>query len=161
MAKQMKALFPGMALLAVVACTPQQQSPQGTLSQHWLGASPGAGVIAGSPENTTTAFDGTYSGVSQRGHSAAGTGLKSREPTTPGCQQFDVPPTLTISNGLAQLQALDVTFAGYVTPQGHLMMDTGYGARVNADFDSREPGILHGQAVSVNCRYNVTWQRAA
>ena len=63
----MKALFSaGVALVAVVACTPQEQSPQGTLSQHWLGASPGAHVIAGSPDNTTTAFDGTYTGVSER-----------------------------------------------------------------------------------------------
>ena len=163
MTKQMKALFPaGIALLAVVACTPQQQSPQGTLSQHWLGAgSPAPAQIAGSPDNTTNAFDGTYSGVSQRSHSAAGAGLKSREPTTPGCQQFDAPPTLTITNGLAQFQALDVTFAGYVTPQGQLKMDSGYGPTVNADFDARQPGILHGQAVSVNCRYNVTWQKAA
>ena len=162
MTKQMKALFPaGIALLAVVACSPQQQSPQGTLSQHWLGGGPGAALIAGSPDNTTAAFDGTYRGISERSHGASGTGLKSREPSGTGCQQFEVPPTLTIANGLAQFQALDVTFAGYVTPQGHLKMDTGYGPTVNADFDARQPGILHGQAVSVNCRYNVTWQKAA
>ena len=157
----MKALFSvGIALVAMVACTPQEQSPQGTLSQHWLGASPGAALIAGSPDNTTTAFDGTYSGISERSHSAAGSGLKSRETFTPGCQQFEAPPTMTITNGLAQFQAMDVTFAGYVTPQGHLKMATGYGPKVNADFDARQPGILHGPAVSVNCRYNVTWQKA-
>ena len=157
----MKALFlAGIALVAVVACTPQEHSPQGTLTQHWLGGSPGAALIAGSPDNTTTAFDGTYSGVSKRSHGAAGTGSKSRDTPTAGCQQFEVPPTVTITNGLAQMQALDVTFAGYVTPQGHLKMDSGYGPTVNADFDPQTPGILHGQAVSRNCRYNVTWQKA-
>jgi hypothetical protein len=157
----MKALFPaGIALVAMVACTPQEQSPQGTLSQHWLGAGPGAALIAGSRDNTTTAFDGTYTGISQRGHGASGTGLKSREPSAEGCQQFEVPPTLTIANGLAQFQALDVTFAGYVTPQGHLKMDSGYGPTMNADFDPQTPGILHGQAISVKCRYNLTWQKA-
>ena len=149
----------GIALVAMVACTPQQQSPQGTLSQHWLGAGPGAVQIAGSPDNTTTAFDGTYSGVSERSRSAAGAGLSLGNAAAPGCQQFEVPPTLTITNGLAQFQALNVTFAGYVTPQGHLMMDSGYGALVNADFDPRTPGLLHGQAVSVNCRYNLSWQK--
>jgi hypothetical protein len=86
--------------------------------------------------------------------------LKARDTPTPGCQQFEVPPTVTITNGLAEMQALDVTFEGYVTPQGHLMMDSGYGAMVNADFDPRTPGMLHGRAVSVNCRYNLTWQKA-
>jgi hypothetical protein len=80
----MKALFlAGIAVVAVVACTPQEQSPQGTLSQPWLGERPGAALIAGSPENTTSAFDGTYTGVSGRSHSAAGTGLKSRDMPTP------------------------------------------------------------------------------
>jgi len=166
----MKVLFVAVVtLFAMVACTAQQAeqqsppSPQSTLTQHWTGAQPGAAVIAGSPDNTTIAFDGTYSGLSQRTHGAAGTGLKSRE--TPalgtGCQQFEAPPTMTITNGLAHFQALDVTFAGYVTPQGHLKMDSGYGPTVNADFDPRTPGILHGQAISVNCRYNLTWQKVA
>ena len=150
----MKALFSaGIALVAMVACSPQEQAPQGTLSGHWLGESPGAALIAGSPENTTTAFDGTYTGISERSHSATGTGLKSRDIPTPGCQQFEVPPTVTITNGLAEFQAMDVTFAGYVTPQGHLKMDSGYGPTVNADFDPRTPGTLHGQAVSVNCSH--------
>jgi hypothetical protein len=64
------------------------------------------------------------------------------------------PPAIT--NGLAEFQALGVTFAGYVTPQGHLKMDSGYGPTVNADFNARQPSVLHGQAISVNCRSNVT-----
>ena len=150
----------GVALAAMVACTPQERSPQGDTSQQWLGAGPGASVIAGSPDNTTTAFDGTYTGVSERGHSSAGSGLKARDTPTPGCQQFDVPPPVTITNGLGQMEAFGVTWEGYVTPQGHLALDSGYGGMVNADFDPRTPGRLHGRAVSVNCRYNVTWQKA-
>ena len=158
----MKGLFllTHISLFAMVACTGPQQppSPQGTLSGHWLGAEPGAALVAGSAANTTTAFDGTYSGISNRSASAAGTGLKSNEPTTTGCQRFEAPPTLTITNGLAQFQALDVTFAGYVTPRGHLRMDSGYGPAVEADFDP-QTRMLRGRAISVNCRYDLAWQK--
>ena len=60
----MKVLFPaGIALVAMVACTPQQPSspppsPQGTLNQQWLGGGSGPTVAGGSAGNTTTAFDG-------------------------------------------------------------------------------------------------------
>jgi hypothetical protein len=114
--------------------------------------------VAGSASNTTTAFDGNYKGLSNRSASAAGTGLKAFEPSTTGCQQFDEPPTITIADGLAQFQALGVTFAGYVTPQGHLRMTSGYGPTVDADFDS-QTHTLRGRANSVNCRYDVAWQK--
>jgi hypothetical protein len=155
-----KALFPVViTLLAMVACSPQQPpSPQGTLTGHWLGAEPGAVKVAGSAANTTTTFDGTYRGISNRSADAGGTGLKAVDPYRAGCQQFEEPPTLTIANGLAQFKALDVTFAGYVTPQGHLKMDSGYGPAVEADFDP-QTHILRGRALSVNCRYDVAWQK--
>ena len=159
----MKGLFLAyISLFAMVACTAQQQppSPQGTLTGHWLGAQPGAAEVAGSAANTTTVFDGTYRGISNRSASAAGTGLKAVDPYKTGCQQFEEPPTLTIANGLAQFKALDVTFAGYVTPQGHLRMDSGYGPVVEADFDP-QTHILRGRAISVNCRYDVGWQKIA
>jgi hypothetical protein len=160
----MKVLFPaGIALVAMAACTPQQPppsppSPQGTLNQQWAGGGTGPTVVGGSAGNTTTAFDGTYKGLSNRSTSAAGTGLKAVDPSTTGCQQFDEPPTMTISNGLAQFQALGVTFAGYMTPQGHLRMSSGYGPTVDADFDA-QTRTLRGRAVSINCRYDVTWQK--
>ena len=77
----MKVLFPaGLVLIAMVACTPQQPqqppSPQGTLNQQWLGAGSGPTVVGGSAGNTTTAFDGTYKGLSNRSLIAAGTGPK-------------------------------------------------------------------------------------
>ncbi len=170
----MKVLFPaGIALVAMVACTPQQPSPspQGALNQQWLGGGSGPTVAGGSAGNTTTAFDGTYKGLSNRSASAAGTGKKTFEANVTGCQPFDAPPTLTVTNGLAQFQAMGVTFAGYVTPQGHLTMHSGYGATATGqaqpvDVDENFDGIIDAQThvlrakvSSVNCTYNVAWQR--
>jgi hypothetical protein len=164
-----------MSLLAMVACTTQQSSPT------WLGADPNAGPVqaAGSAANTTTAFDGTYRGISNSSASAAshltatGTGAKTVDITTTSCHQFDELPTLTVKNGLAQFQALGATFAGYVTPQGQLTMHSGYGVTVTGqakpvDVDDNFDGIidyqthvLRAKVSSVNCTYNVAWQRVA
>lgn len=173
----MKVLFPaGIALVAMVACTPQQPSPsppspQGTLNQQWLGGGSGPTVVGGSAGNTTTAFDGTYQGIANRSASTAGTGKKAFEANVTGCQPFDAPPTLTVTNGLAQFQAMGVTFAGYVTPQGQLTMHSGYGAAATGqaqprDVDENFDGIidyqthvLRAKVSSINCTYNVAWQR--
>jgi hypothetical protein len=170
----MKRFLSCIPLLAMVACTAQQSST-GSLSTSWAGAGQNAGPahVGGSAANTTTAFDGTYRGISNRSASAAGPGLKVGEQTSTGCQQFDAPPTLTITNGLAQFQAMGVTFAGYVTPQGHLTMHSGYGATltgqaqpasVDEDFDGdfdAQTHILHAWVSSINCTYDVNWQRIA
>jgi hypothetical protein len=159
-------------LLTMVACTAQQPSTE-PLSTAWTGAGQNAGParVGGSAANTTTAFDGTYRGVSNRSASTAGAGRKAFEPTTTGCQPFDAPPTLTVTNGLAQFQAMGVTFAGYVTPQGHLTMHSGYGATatgqarpalVDEDFDGNfdaQTHVLHARVSSINCNYDVNWQR--
>jgi hypothetical protein len=156
--------------LALFAC-----NPTGTT---YLGADPNAGAthVGGSAANTTTAFDGTYRGISNSAASAgsqltAGTGRKTVEASTTGCQQFNEPPTLTVKNGLAQFQAMGVTFGGYVTPQGHLTMHSGYGATLtgqaqpamvdedlDGDFDTATH-ILRAKVSSINCNYNVSWQR--
>jgi len=161
-----------ISLLAMVACTTQQSSTD-PLSATWTGAGPNAGPahVGGSPANTTTAFDGTYQGVSNRSASTAGTGKKTVEANVTGCQPFDAPPTLTVTNGLAQFQAMGVTFAGYVTPQGHLTMHSGYGATatgqaqpalVDEDLDGNfdtQTNVLHARVSSINCTYNVNWQK--
>src|SRR5215813_5748809 len=140
------------ATLALVACAQSQSPSPGSLNAPWLGANQGAGAthVGGSAANTTTVFDGAYRGISHSTASAAshltssGTGSKVAEPSTTGCQQFNEPPTLRVKNGLAQFQAMGVTFAGYVTPQGQLAMHSGYGATltgqaqpamVDTDFD--------------------------
>jgi hypothetical protein len=162
-----------MSLFSVVACTAQQSSPT------WLGADPNAGPVhvGGSAANTTTAFDGTYRGISNSSASAAshltatGTGAKTVDVTTTPCHQFDELPTLTVKNGLAQFQALGATFAGYVTPQGQLTLHSGYGVTLTGqgqpvDVDENFDGIidyqthvLRAKVSSVNCTYNVAWQR--
>ena len=66
---------------------------------------------------------------------------------------------MTIANGLAQFQAVGATFAGYVTPEGNLKLDSGRGATVTANFNP-QTGIFRGQANSINCRYDVAWQKS-
>src|SRR5690242_11129367 len=99
-----------VSLFVLVACTAQQSPPASSLNAPWTGAAPGAAQTGGSAANTTTAFDGTYRGISHSSASAGSqltsgpSGRKVAEPSTTGCQQFDVPPTLTVTNGLAQFQ---------------------------------------------------------
>ena len=149
----MKALLlTSISLFALASCMelgPPAASPV---------APSGPTTVAGSAANTTSAFDGTYRGIAIRGDSGAGPGLQAADPST-GCQPFTVPPTMTITNGLAQFQAVGATFAGYVTPQGNLTLDSGRGGIVHANFDPRT-GIFRGQANSINCRYDVAWQKA-
>ena len=149
----MKALFlTSISLFAMAACT--QQAPP-TASPV---APPGPTTAGGSASNTTPAFDGTYQGVAIRGESGRGPELQPRDPYTAGCQPFAVPPTMTITNGLAQFQAAGAVFAGYVTPQGDLRLDSGRGAIVTVNFDP-QTRIFRGQANSINCRYDVAWQK--
>src|SRR5580693_5269222 len=130
-----------ISLLTMVACAPQQSSTD-PLSATWTGAGQNVGPahVGGSAGNTTTAFDGTYRGLSNRS---------------------------------AQFQAMGVTFAGYVTPQGHLTMHSGYGATatgqaqpalVDEDLDGNfdtQTHVLHARVSTINCHYDVNWQRIA
>jgi hypothetical protein len=65
---------------------------------------------------------------------------------------------VTISNGLAQFQAIGLTFQGYVTPQGGLMMSSGVGQTFQGQIDSRN--VLSGQVLG-RCAYNLSWQKSA
>jgi hypothetical protein len=86
------------------------------------------------------------------------------------CQNYsgnEFPP-LTVTNGLAKFEAMGVHFAGYVTPQGHLRMTSGYGATVSGnvkeipvdeDFDGEFDTTTHrlrGQVIGV-----CAWQKVA
>jgi len=150
----MKALFlTSISLFALASCTPLAPPTASPVAPS------GPTTVGGSAANTTSAFDGTYRGLSIRGDSGAGPGLQAVDPST-GCQPFVVPPTMTITNGLAQFQAVGAIFAGYVTPQGYLRLETGRGAIVTLNYEP-QASIFRGQANTINCRYDVAWQKAA
>ena len=67
-----------------------------------------------SPTSTTTHYDGTYIRSFTENMSASGS----------GCPNFPVAPHLTIENGVARFAALDITYQGYVTPQGEVRMQS-------------------------------------
>ena len=150
-----QAALVGLALFAVAACTPQPQpSPQAGAGTQLIPTS----YAAGSASNTTSAFDGTYVGVATQNISKGNTldVAGGEKPIT--CQDYGVPPALTIHNGLAQFQLLNYTFQGYVTPQGHLRMSAGYGQIVDGQIDNQ--GVYTAQGVGA-CAYDATWRRSS
>ena len=145
-------------------------------SNQWMGSDPSAGPthVAGSAENTTNGFDGDYRDLSVVNNSKNNTLAPGGGTGTVKCQSYsgnEFPP-LTVTNGLAQFEAMGVHFAGYVTPQGHLRMTSGYGATVSGnvhempvdeDFDGDFDSVshtLHGQVIGT-CAYKVAWQKVA
>ena len=133
----------GISLLAVSACVPQVPQP----AAPPLAAT---GFAAGSPTNTTTAFDGYY------GHAVA-RGL------SPGCPDYVTGHELTIRDGLATFQSGvpatgTLNFQGYVNPQGGLAMvsQTGgqtFQGQIDPNF------VLTGRAAGPNCLYDASWTR--
>lgn len=141
----MKRLFLlGISLLGVSACAPQPSPPPAAM------AAPAAQQAAGSPTNTTTAFDGTYDGSFVQQISAV----------TPNaqCPNLRVAPALTIRNGIARFAALNLTFQGYVTPQGRLVMQSEGGQTFEGQFD---PYFVLTGRVTGNCAYDAKWQKHA
>jgi hypothetical protein len=112
------------------------------------------------PANATSAFDGTYVGVSAENNSSGNTlaGGRARTQGYAGarsCTTFRAPARLTIANGRARVRWGDRTLDGNVAPDGSLTMSTGYGQR----FDGRIEGQqIKGQLVGY-CAYNLTWQK--
>jgi hypothetical protein len=152
----MKGLFlASVPLFAVVACTPQPSAPPTAGAASALTP---ASYASGSAANTTTAFDGTYAGVSTQNISRGNTldVAGGNAPIT--CQDYSALPSLTIHNGLAQFQLLNYTFQGYVTPQGHLKMDSGYGQTIDGQIDNQ--GVYRAQGVGA-CAYTATWRKSA
>jgi hypothetical protein len=100
---------------------------------------------------TTTAFDGTYRGVSRTiEQGASGSGR------TVGCAPNGVPATLIIANGTARNTATQNPMQGSVTPQGALMMRTQRGDVFQGQIDSR--GTVTGR-LNAGCAYQYVWQR--
>ena len=115
------------------------------------------------PANATSAFDGTYIGVSaennRRGNTLAGGRARPQGYAgSRGCTTFRAPARLTISNGLAQAKWGDYMLRGSPTPQGGLTMTTGYGHKFEGHIDSQY--VIKGQLVGY-CAYILTWRKAS
>jgi hypothetical protein len=124
------------SVLAVAACAYQPPPP----------VAPEPTYPPGSPPAATTYFDGTYIGSFTQNASAPGS----------NCPNFPVAPALTIQNGVARFAALDLTYQGYVTPQGDVTMQTPAGQTFVGHIDPYY--VLRGQTTGA-CVYNAVWQR--
>jgi hypothetical protein len=102
-------------------------------------------------QQTTTAFDGRYRGVSnEMGRTTASLACRVPPPNP-------IPPALTISNGKAQTMALG-GLQGTVNTQGALVMRNGSnGQRFEGQIDAQ--GRVTGQVSGTNCYWRVAWQR--
>ena len=126
----MKQLFPlGISLLLVWGCTPP--TPQ-----------PAAAVQA--PPTTTSAFDGTYANSIVIGYD---------DP----CPNLNLPPALTISNGLALWRGPNLKLRGHVTPQGVLAMSSASGTTLQGQIDTQY--VLRAHVTGPNCAFDITWNR--
>ena len=144
---QMKQLFLlGISLLAVAACAPPSPPPA-VAGQPITPVS----YASGSSANTTRAFDGTFTGLSV-GNVAGGSITPGASTASVDCPNYTVSslPPVTISNGLAQLQAIGLTFQGYVTTPGGLYMRSGVGQTFEGQIDSRN--VLSGQVSPIRLR---------
>jgi hypothetical protein len=137
-------------VLAIAGCAAQQPPPAAPAGATSITPT---NYAAGSPANTTTAFDGTWVGGPIRG---AGETLRGPE-ENPSCPHYNNAPNLTIANGLAQLDFSILRFQGYVTPQGALVMRTGAGQRFEGQINSQN--VLAARVVG-GCVYDATWTRA-
>ena len=106
-----------------------------------------APAVAQAPTPTTTAFDGTYLGVSNTFEGDIDTGRTWAR----YCPQFSRPPTLSIVNGIARTGP----YEGSVDAQGVLVMRS-FWSHFDGRIDSR--GTVRGRATS-GCSYQIVWQK--
>jgi hypothetical protein len=112
-------------------------------------------VAAQAPAPTTTAFDGTYAGVSR---TLEGT-MDPRNTRHRGCVRDGQPGPLAIAGGVPQYNGSTLrqaTFEGSVNAQGVLVLHTPHGERIDAQIDGR--GTVTGRFNGV-CSYKMVWQR--
>ena len=134
-----RSLLFGLSILTVSACAPQPSPPP-------TAAAPPPSYAAASPPATTTFYDGTYIGSFTQNQSASGS----------GCPNFPAAPALTINNGVARFAALDITYQGYVTPQGDVTMQSPAGQTLTGHIDPYY--VLRAQTTG-KCVYDAIWQR--
>ena len=115
-------------------------------------------VAAQAPAPTTTAFDGTYAGVSR---TFEGTMLNQHQSTRCGSPPA-LPGPLTIVSGVARTALGNTSYSGggtaegSVTPQGALVLRTPFGERIDAQIDGR--GTVTARYTSF-CSYQMVWQK--
>jgi len=104
-------------------------------------------ATAQAPAPTTTAFDGTYLGVSNTLEGDIDTGRTWAR----YCPQFSRPPTLSIVNGIARTGP----YEGSVDAQGVLVMRS-FWSHFDGRIDSQ--GTVRGRSTS-GCSYQFVWQK--
>ena len=110
-------------------------------------------AAAQAPTQTTTAFDGTYVGIS-RTFEEDSTPFRAGATWTHYCPQpGGPPPPLTIVNGVAR----SGKFEGSISPQDFLVMRRPDGNRFDGRIDSQ--GTVKGRFTGV-CSYLSVWQKA-
>ena len=104
-------------------------------------------VAAQAPAPTTTAFDGTYAGVSREVSKAQSGG------TAGNCAVNGVPGPLTITNGVARGGGWE----GAVSPEGALVMRLPNASRFDGQIDRQ--GTIRGQVGGYICVWTYVWQK--
>jgi hypothetical protein len=108
-------------------------------------------VVAQAPAPATTAFDGSYVGVSR---TLEGTMLGQ---STRSCPPSGGAAPLTIANGTARTEWVG-TAEGSVNPQGVIFMRSPNGARFEGQINGQ--GTVTGRFSSA-CSYQMVWQKKA
>jgi hypothetical protein len=108
--------------------------------------------VAAQAPATTTAFDGTYAGVSRTFEGR----MYADENETRNCVPNGQPGPLTIASGVARWQGRVSAFEGSVNGQGVLVMHGPLGSRFDGQIDGR--GTVTGRLTS-HCGYQLVWQK--
>jgi hypothetical protein len=125
-------------------------------------------VAAQAPGPTTTAFDGTYVGVSRTVEGFGGPSGGSSRSSTGGNPENDIrcspygqlPGPLTIANGVARYSDRANWSEGSVNVQGVLVMRRSDGRTLDAQIDGR--GTMTGRITGGDgwsCSYHMVWQK--
>ena len=106
-------------------------------------------TAAQAPAPTTTAFDGTYAGISRE---------VSKSPSAPRakCPPSGALAPLTIKNGVIVASG-PAEWEGTVSPQGVLIMRNERSVRVDGQIDPQ--GTIRAQYAGTGCVTNFVWQK--
>jgi hypothetical protein len=106
-------------------------------------------AAAQAPAPTTTAFDGTYAGISRE---------VSKSPSAPRakCPPSGALAPLTIKNGVVVASG-SAAWEGTVSPQGVLLMRNDRSVRVDGQIDPQ--GTIRAQYGGTGCITTFVWQK--